>query len=149
MPQQRLKIPCATTKTGRSKKKKKKKIPNSTAVLLLPAWLLLRLVFIWDSDNLSFNSQLHCPPSVFCHFPIFPIAPASMCVLLPFVNPDEKFSLLPVSAIAMLEARKNLLEAWGPGGQSHQNCHITNLSPYCPSQSFPRETYLVPLEYAE
>ena len=146
MPQQRLKIPCATTKTGRSHKKI---IPNSTAVLLLPAWLLLRLVFIWDSNNLSFNSQLPCPPSVFCHFPISPIAPASMCVLLPFVNPDEKFSPLPVSAKAMLEARKNLLEDCGPGGQSHQNCHITNFSPYCPSQSHPRETYLVPLEYAE
>ena len=44
-----------------------------------------------------------------------------MCVLLPFVNPDEKFSPLPVSAKAMLEARNNLLEGRGQGEQSHQN----------------------------
>ena len=164
MPQWRLKIPHATAKDlichnkdWRSHvpqlrpvtAKKKKKSPKSTAVLLLPAWLLLRLVFIWDLDDLSFNSQLHCPPNVFCHFPISPIAPASMRVLLTLCQSRWEIQSFASFCKSNAGSKEEFIRGQGTKRIVPSELHIIDLSPYCPSQSFPGETYLAPLEYAE
>lgn len=64
-----------------------------------------------------------------------------MRVLLTLCQSDERFRCIPVSAKAMLEARKGI-RGQGTKRIVPSELHIIDLSPFALLKSFPGETYL-------